>query len=81
MAAAAGGYALLPGTPVTAPASPATPPPQPGKWADAPPVAVTPYEKLRARLALSLRSTLKSRWVAVGLVGGGFRVWLPCPTQ
>jgi hypothetical protein len=60
MATTVGGYSLLPGTPVTAPSSPATP--ATAKWVDsAPPVAVTPAEKLLARLTLSLRSTLQSR--------------------
>lgn len=65
MAATSGGYALLPGTPVTAPASPATPPAttHPGKWVEAPPVAAGTYEKLLARLALALWSTLQSRCV------------------
>ncbi len=85
MATTAGGYPLLPGTPVTAPASPATPPALSAptgpsltvgaaaavalKWVDdAPPVAVDHYEKLLARLTLSLRSTLQSRWVFGSLI-------------
>lgn len=86
--AAATMYALLPGTPVTAPASPATPPPATtdgpqlgGKWADAPPVAVTPYEKVLARLVLSLRSTLQSRWVLVGCLFGCLRLGRAASTR